>query len=402
MIPEPKQGVSEPEPFGSFFHHLDSILDPLLPALAKPAPSGLDDQSQRESAERIDRRNPPSQSDSDEIGSNSPRPSGPFHRRHRDRSLQRETPHKVSQGEPHRAGSSPQAANPAGTPGATMQEMQDANPPKHNPASEQHPEAQKTQEKAYSRPYTEGTTRTGTTSASGSGTGSNEHPDSESQMNARKQAYHLQRVSSNLQPDSSPLPQASSFSRSFPLSREAGSPDWNNAPVPTLNPASHPNPVTSSPAHTGLRHTTKLEKIYSLVRDHAITLKRFGKDFLKAEIRPDSQTRILLSLHSTGDAITVSAQVDAQNTEWLRQNWMTLQSKLAEQKIFLEEPGSKGEESHDFESSTGHSGRHPSEPDSEADSDPERRPNSGSQNPPSDPAQNHTNPKVTAETVYWA
>ncbi len=81
-----------------------------------------------------------------------------------------------------------------------------------------------------------------------------------------------------------------------------------------------------------------IDQIQSLIKDHALILKRFDHDTLTAEIRPDGKTSITLSLTKHADGITVNAQLDSQNAEWLKTHWGTLQSKLAEQNISLETP----------------------------------------------------------------
>ena len=83
---------------------------------------------------------------------------------------------------------------------------------------------------------------------------------------------------------------------------------------------------------------SNVDQIHNLIKEQAITLKRFSHDSLTAEIRPDSKTTITLSLQNTSDGIMVSAQLDAKNTEWLKANWSQLQARLAEQNITLEDP----------------------------------------------------------------
>lgn len=116
--------------------------------------------------------------------------------------------------------------------------------------------------------------------------------------------------------------------------------------APTLPPAISPlSSTSSSPAlDPGAKLAAppamqqSIDHIQSLIKDQALVLKRFDQDSLTAEIRPDGKTSITLSLQRHADGITVNAQLDPQNAEWLKTHWSTLQSKLAEQNITLELP----------------------------------------------------------------
>ena len=103
-------------------------------------------------------------------------------------------------------------------------------------------------------------------------------------------------------------------------------------------PISNPSEISSGRITIPSSVLSNVEQIQSLIKEHAIVLKRFNQETLTAEIRPDSKTSITLSLHSNSDGITVNAQLDPKNSDWIKTHWHSLQSKLAEQNIFLEEP----------------------------------------------------------------
>ena len=143
----------------------------------------------------------------------------------------------------------------------------------------------------------------------------------------------------------------------------------------------------------------QIEQIQSIVKEHAIILRRFNQDSLTAEIRPDGKTSITLSLQANSDGITVTAQMDAKNADWLKGNWPALQSRLADHNIFLEDPK-------DRQSTPG---QHSDPGDSRQAS---HRPHNsrGATNDKQEQSEQQTNTKtnptesteLSSERVYWA
>lgn len=148
---------------------------------------------------------------------------------------------------------------------------------------------------------------------------------------------------------------------------------------------------------------SNVEQVQSLIKEHAIVLKRFNQDSLTAEIRPDAKTSITLTLQSNSDGIHVTALLDPKNSEWLKSNWSSLQSRLAEQNIILEEPAPLERASANSSFSDEKSSRQ----DEARNLDP-RMSNSGlsqEENENSDSPQSPTSTQskeLSTEKVYWA
>ncbi|MBT5705695.1 MAG: hypothetical protein HOI66_05170 [Verrucomicrobia bacterium] len=146
---------------------------------------------------------------------------------------------------------------------------------------------------------------------------------------------------------------------------------------------------------------SNVQQVQSLIKEHAIVLKRFNQDSLTAEIRPDAKTSITLTLQSNSDGISVTALLDPKNSEWLKSNWSSLQSRLAEQNIILEEPAPPERASANSSSSDEKNSRH----DESRNLD-QRMPNSPlrqEENENSDfPQSSIQSKELSTEKVYWA
>ena len=303
--------------------------------------------------------------------------------------------------------SPPQRENPAAIESPTGQELLTRDLRSQWSLSNKHPE---TQQNGGKTPIKEAEIRPGIPPAQGQGERLDSAPktrvNSKMETKAQRSNQPSLQVAQTQNASQAGLVSTSAMGSQINLPSELSGLDSN--PIQSLSP--NPSTLNQSPESilsgkpvVPSSILSNVEQVQNLIKEQAIILKRFNQDSLTAEIRPDPKTSITLSLQTTSDGITVTAMLDPKNSEWLKSNWNSLQSKLAEQNITLEEPISQDRSSSQSSFSNEKGGR-----DNEAWNLDQRKPNSllnQERNEASGSphlATSTPSTELSTEKVYWA